>query len=209
MKKNWMFFLALSLVLFFQACEKETVIVEDCDDPTAELVLTAYLDAPRQVLYVIPTELDAALEALGAYPFTGNNIQAYEMQGVDAFGEPVPIRFDVETVNNTQLNQLATTTDAAQMQLEGEFTGAGGTTFRIYKNATCGPVQAAFFSPCEAKTNGSSVKREWLQIRVCIPGNAICTQALLIGGYEHTYELAGCQGPLQSTKPIKIYQCWQ
>ncbi|NUQ24053.1 MAG: hypothetical protein HUU34_08875 [Saprospiraceae bacterium] len=209
MKKYWMFLLALCLGIFFQACQKETVIVEECDEPTAELVLTAYLDAPRQVLYAIPTELDAALEALGAHPFTGNNIQAYEMQGVNVFGEPVTIRFDVEPVNNAQLNQLATTSDAAQMQLEGEFTGAGGTTFRVYKNATCGPVQAGFFSPCEAKTNGSSVKREWLPLRVCVPGNAICTQALLIGGYEHTYELAGCQGPLQGSKPIKMYQCWQ
>jgi hypothetical protein len=209
MKKYWMFLFVFSLTVIFQACEKETVIVEECDDPTTELVLTAYLDAPRQVLYAIPTELDAALEALGAHPFTGNNIQAYEMQGVNAFGEPMPVRFNVENVESGKLNQLATAQDAAQMQLEGEFTGTSGTTYRVYRNATCGPLQAAFNSPCEPRSNGTSVQREWLAIRQCIPGNAHCTQAMLVAGYEHTYALAGCQGPRQDTKPIKMYQCWQ
>lgn len=216
-----LFTLAIASLLFI-SCEKEKLVevpvintltdtvevtvTEPCVHPHESEDLVAWYSPLADVFLIAPDYVENVLVTLQAQP-TSNG--GYIMEGVNLYGEPRLVHFQIELVNSPDIFLKA---EATEKPLTPDLISTfeeKGTSYRVYKNAECGKLQAGFNSACENGTDGTSAKRTWYDIRNCVRGSGFCTEAKGLIGKSVTYHNANCQGPVKEEKPIYGYTCWQ
>lgn len=200
-------------LLFFSSCEQEKIYIEvpvEEEEPTVTIDrpdevndLIAFLHPLAHALFVDPEYIDIALEQLNAYPNSDGN---FSFQGVTPSGNELQINFVVQPVPAAELFNISKEIDPENPDLVQEFENEG-TSYRLYKNAECGAVQAAFQSGCENKDDGTSVQRNWYARSQCERGLSFCTEALTAGGRETTYINGNCQGVIKGERIMFLWQC--
>ena len=204
-----LFFLAATGALF-TSCQKPAIpepVTEEPAEWDKDADLIAYFDPFNAVLFFDPVYLEPVFEMINAQPTTNRSVVVGD--GVTQQGQRILIKFNTQPVERAELLNIANNGDAALTPaLINEFT-ANGTSYRVYRNAECGQLEAGFNGPCENSSDGTSAHNEWLAVRKCKSGASYCTEARIIGGYRHTYEFKDCKGPRKTTTPYHIYQCWQ
>jgi hypothetical protein len=211
--------------LMFVSCEKEKIVeipvvttVRDtievpvvtdpggnCDLPHEVEDLVAWYSPVSNILFVHPGYLENVLQTLQAQP---SSLNGYSMNGINLYGEPRPVHFQVELKPSPEIFAQATATEAQLTpDLIQTFTEKG-TSYKVYKNAECGKLQKGFESLCEGNADGTSTKRTWYEIRRCERGNGFCTEAMGLHGKSVTYHNGNCQGPAKSETSIMGYACW-
>ncbi len=183
-----------------------TTVHETCDRPHESEDLVAWYNPLNDVFLIAPQYVENVLVTLQAQPAPNGG---YLMQGVNLYGEPRLVRFQIELANSSDILIKA---EATEKPLTPDMISTfeeKGTSYRVYKNAECGKVQAGFNSACENGTDGSSTKRTWYDIRRCERGNGFCTEAKGLIGKSVTYHNANCQGPVKEEKSLYGYACWQ
>ncbi len=183
-----------------------TTVKDTCERPHEVEDLIAWYSPLTDVLLVAPNQIENVLVTLHAKP---TSTGGFILEGVNLFGEPRLVHFQIEVANSADIYAKA---EATEKQLTPDliqtFTEKG-TSYRVYKNAECGKLQKGFDSPCENNQDGTSTKRTWFDIRKCERGNGFCTEALGLQGRSATYHNGNCQGPIKSESPLAGYACWQ
>jgi hypothetical protein len=196
--------------IFFTACQKESATDDITDDTTDAVLgpedLVAWFNPFTNELLVAPGYEQHVLDVLGARSLQKGT---YMMQGINLYGEPRQVTFQMFTTQNTNITVTANQVEAAPLPELIETFTKGSTTYRVYQNATCGKVSKAFEGPCTNNTDGTSFKNSWYDTRHCERGDGFCTEAYSVIGRKSTYHNSNCQGPVKSEAYYYGYACWQ
>lgn len=181
---------------FWFACQKET-LDPDCPDPVISntVHLAGFFDGKQAMLYVTSEDAEPVLRELEAEPAPGGK---YVMIVQNTQGLQFSQVFDLAIEpDNNGIVKIANAADAAPELIQN--IESNGVSYRIYKNAECGAVEAGFTSACYGplkRPDGSTytTHNEWYALSHCKAGTGYCTEVKKVIGVRKDFDLANCAG---------------
>lgn len=223
MSKNFTFIKLAALLLtpvfislvFLSSCQKESVNPEttqpSTNDPTrvelanAQNDLIAYVDPLFAIVYVDPTYLNEAFELLQV---NQNNITTVRVPIQTPGGVPLGQKaMELVFMPTEEIGKTAAQADVLLLPDQVETFEKEGTRYRVFRNAKCGTVQAAFDGPCYDAGNNRSAKNSWYAVSHCERGDSYCVEAFSIIGVRNDYDHADCNGPVVKIEPYHGWAC--